>query len=354
MKHNVLCLLVISILIGVLLVGCNGKSGDAGMSDDSTDAIKDSPQTSGQVVSGQSAHADNMLTSIEAVDLAYSEAQKWRSDAVLWDLQPVPASLDSAWASNDLAGEWIVMFANKSDERCFTVNIGDSKVQRAAEESFTVRKIAVPKSISDGKLKVSMKDAARAAIESGMPANPMNLLTAYLIENYTPEWNGKPVWQFMFPMSNACYCYAVDGLSGKLLAIQDENGNEVDPAGVKKEQKRPKEDARKAVVEFFELIDKGKTDQALDMMVPDMVADEQNHDMWLAALNDVESIEMDKITEFTPDSWTDAMEYYKCSLTVRLKDDAQFGLWEDGEIIRFITVQAVNGEWKVLEISANP
>lgn len=390
MKRTIFYLVTVGILLSFLLAGCAGPSGEAGPADESsaqtaptstakptavpvgasqeqasepttqpapTNTPKPASPTSsaaGEAASESSAHADNLLTSLEAADLAYAQAREWRADPVLWSLQPVPGSLDAHWAKNDLASQWNVLFANKSDDKCFTVDIVDGQVESAREETYEVRKIDVPASAPVKRPGVSLQEAAQAAIAAGMPENPPELAVFYTIEDYTPEWNGKPTWQFGFPTADGPYCYAVDGLTGELLAILDQYGNDVTSTGGQVDEQKPSGDARDTIDEFFSLLDEGKADQALDLMSSSAVVNEQTRSMWLGAFEALESITVDKIEEHMQDSWSDTVEHYQCALEVRLKPDAQPGLWEEGEITRYVGVQAENGVWKIREISMNP
>ncbi|MEN6479681.1 MAG: hypothetical protein ABFD20_08595 [Anaerolineales bacterium] len=390
MKRSIVCLVAIGILTSFLLVGCAGPSGEAGPADEGSaqTALTSTPKptavsagasqeaaseptaqpaptntpkpasptasTAGEEASESSAHADNLLTSLEAADLAYAQAREWRADAVLWSLQPVLGTLDPDWAKNDLASQWEVIFANQSDDKCFMVDIVDGQVESAREETYEVRTIDVPASAPVKRPGVSLQEAAQAAIAAGMPANPPELVVFYTIEDYTPEWNGRPTWQFDFPTADGPYCYAVDGLTGELLAILDQYGNDVRSTGGQVREQKPSGDARDTIGEFFSLLDEGEAEQAMDLMCSSAVANEQTRSMWLAAFEGLDSIAVDKIEEHMKDAWSDTMEYYQCALEVRLKPDAQPGLWEDGKITRYIGVQAENGVWKIREISMNP
>lgn len=358
MKRREFNLFVVCILIGILMTGCGKTDGGVLATGENAGATPSDLQSSDiQIETSaipQATGDGKAVTSLQAAGIAYDEAVKWRSDAVLWNLQAVPSSLDANWTGNDLAGDWIVLFACKSDNKCFTVEILDNEVIKAAEETYTVRKIDVPESAPTDRPGISMKDAAAVAIKNGMPDSPANLMASYSIEHYTEEWNGKPVWEFFFTISNEAYCCAVDGLTGELLDVEDQNGNSVDLLKNQTEQEKPAGDASEAIDAFFALLDKGETEEALDMMLEAKLENSENKNGWEACFNDIESITVEKTEEFLKESWTEAHEDYKCTLLVALKPGAQPGLWESGEIIRYISVEAENGQWKISEISMNP
>ncbi|HPR39502.1 MAG TPA: hypothetical protein PKV62_00630 [Oscillospiraceae bacterium] len=353
MKRKYLCLIMTVLLIGILIAGCGGA-------DEETAAPVEEgvgPAQSDTAQEGdfsQNSEAASLLTSIEAAKLAYGEAVKWRSDAVLWGLQPVPATLDAGWAENDLAGEWIAMFACASDDRCFSVDIKNGAVVSASEESYETRETDIPDALPKDRPGVSMRDAAQTALENGMPEHPMNVLIAYNVEHYTEEWNGRAIWEFDYPTSDAAYCYAVDGLTGELIDIRDQNDNSIDPSQMLAGQEKPSGDATEVIGDFFELLNQGKTEEALALMSENTVGNSQSREMWISSLEGIESVSLEKTEEFLTDSWSDTFESYKCTLSLELKSDAQPGLWEEGEIVRFFSMQAENGEWKILGISANP
>ncbi|HPS34623.1 MAG TPA: hypothetical protein PK854_05085 [Oscillospiraceae bacterium] len=355
MKKQLRYLISGLLIFMILSTGCfsggiftgNQKNGNSTQSQ-SEDIVKNS------MTDDQTTEEGTGITSVKAADLAYQEAVKWRSDAVLWDLQPVPSSLDASWASNDLAGDWIAGFVCKSDDKYFTVEIQGNEVTRVSEETYTTRKIDIPASLSVKRPGASMKEAAATAVKNGMPEHPMNILIGYSVESYTPEWNGKPVWEFAFTISGEAYCYAVDGATGKLIDIQDKEGNSVDPAQFQSNREKPPGDAKDAIANFITALDKGKSEDALGLMQEAKIENPVNKSGWKTGFDSIESVRITKIEAFLQDSWTDANESYKCSLSVTLKSGAQPGLWEDGEIVRYINVSAENGQWKISEISMNP
>ncbi len=90
------------------------------------------------------------------------------------------------------------------------------------------------------------------------------------------------------------------------------------------------------------------------MMSADKTASPDNKAAWEASFDTIGSLEVLAVEEAFPDEWNSVRQYYKYTLRVTLKPGAQPGLWEDGEIVRWIGLTLENGQWTVNEISMNP
>jgi len=370
MKSKVLQLLAIGLLTGVLLTGCKNPiiptssagtnssyemtSSSVGENENSIKSDTGSSSIPTSSYSIQSSNEGTEITSLQAAKIAYNEAKAWRSDAVLWSMQPVYYSLDANWSDNDLASFWVIQFACRSDETCYTVTIQNGEVIGSSAETSTVRSIDVPVSISVDQPKVTMKDAAAVAIENGMQSHPMDIMIMYLVQSYTEEWSGKPFWQFAFNISSGAYCCAVDGVTGKLIDLVDANGNSVDPLSIQSKEETPEGDSKEVVTAFFGALNKGNSDEALGMMLSSKTSDPETMAAWKSGFDSIETVKVEKIEDSFPESWSSGHEYYKCTLSVKLKSDAVMSIWDDGEIVRYIHMEGENGVWKISEISTNP
>lgn len=272
----------------------------------------------------------------------------------MWSLTAGLYTLDENWTSNDLARDWTVLFASRSDNKILSVDIEGGKVVRSAEETSTVRKIDIPEPVAADRPRVSMKDAAKAAIQNGMPEHPTDAIVSYAIEDYSPEFNGKPTWQMTFAAWDTHYCSVVDGLTGEFITVLGMDGKPADLSSRPTEVKPLAGDPGETIDAFFALLDEGKSEEALGLMAAAKKQNSQNVAMWKASFDGIESIGLTNTEEFLKENWTNSYRYYKCTLAVSLKPDAQPGLWEDGEITRYVGVQSENGRWKIAEISMNP
>lgn len=327
-------LLVTGIIICLCVAGCGGGG------------TVTPPAGKGDDTAGGSG-----LTSSEAARIAAPEARKWSADAVLWEIGPAPQTLDADWTSNGRAGEWFVSYARPSDERCFTVDVENGVVVRAEEDSSMSRKLAIPSSTPKDAPRVLLGQAAAAARAAGMPEHPSEPAIFYTFESPTQEWDGKPVWQLGCDSPEGGRWYIVDGLTGKLLAVLDVLGR---PAGADTEPAKPTGDARDVIAQFFALLDAGNGEQALGLMRAGARANDQTRAMWLVSFESIDSITLTKTEERLKENWSNTIQYYRCSLTIRLKPGEQPGLWEDGKVVRYVSVTAEEGAWKIAEVSMNP
>lgn len=347
------------VLIAILvLTGCGETAGIVSSESEeiessmNTDAASNSAQVTSYSV--QSTSEGTGITSLQAAKIGYNEAIKWRSDAVLWSIQPMYYSLDANWSDNDLSELWVVIFACRADETCYTVTIQNGEVIGSSEVTSTVRGIDIPASAPVDQPKISMQEAAEVAIESGMPSHPSDVMIMYLIESYTEEWSGKPFWQFGFTVSDIAYFCAVDGVTGKLIDLVDAYGNSVDPMSIQSNPETPEGYSEDVVIAFFNALNKGDSEEAFSFMLSAKSSDSVTKAAWKAGFDSIESIKVNKIEDFLTDSWLDGHEYYKCYLSVTLKSGAVMSVWEDGEIVRYLHMEGENGVWKVSEISTNP
>ena len=333
MKRTTIVLIAV-IIICLSVAGCGGGG-----------AVTP-PDTGGDASGGGSG-----LTAAEAARLAVSEARAWSADAVLWELGPAPETLDTKWTSNGRAGEWFVSYARSSDQRCFTVDVENGAVARAEEDATVSRRVAIPSSAPRDAPRVSLAQAASAARDAGMPERPSEPAVFYTFDSPTQAWDGKPVWQLGCDSPEGGRWYIVDGMSGKLIAVLDVLGK---PVGSETEPAKPAGDAREVIKEFFALLDAGEGEQALQLMAARARGNDQTRSMWLVSFEGIDSIALTKTEERLKENWSNSIQYYRCSLTIRLKPGEQPGLWEDGTVTRYVSVTAEDGAWKIAEISMNP
>jgi hypothetical protein len=300
---------------------------------------------------GNAAAGSGMLTSVEASLLAYGAAKDWRGDAVLWYLIPVAAQIDENWENSDRAYRWGALFVDSTDNKRYNVTIEGGAIKSAYEEEHTVREIDIPSGLPVDRPKVSMKDAAAAAIAADMPRHLENPLIYYTVENADKNARGYPVWEFAFGVNETICLYRVDGLTGQLLGIFGADGQPTSPP---EKQAGPTASARETLGGFLDLLDAGKLAEVLALLDGDLISTADNKDMWEASLGGIASIKVVAVEDAFRDEWSEIREYYKCTLDVTLKPGSQPGLWEDGEITRWINLVLRDNTWVISEISMNP
>ncbi|NCB08981.1 MAG: hypothetical protein EOM73_12555 [Bacteroidia bacterium] len=291
------------------------------------------------------------LTSLEAAALAYSEAVKWREDAVFWYALPVAAYLNEDWENTDTSWKWAILFVCGDEKIRYNVTIEGNAVKNAVPEDIA-RTCDIKTEFPADRPGISMKEAAKTALANHMPSHIMPMIL-YTIENSNDKYNGRPVWEFLFGLDDQYYIYIIDGLNGDLIEITGEDGNPVAPPA-EQVQTEPVLNASQSGETFISILDSGKINEALDMLTADKTENETNKNMWSDSFSSVDSITVISAEEVFKDEWNSIRAYYKYTLDVKLKPGAQPGLWEDGEIVRWITVVLENGQWKISEISMNP
>ncbi len=347
MKRAVVFLLILSLLLGMSIVGCSkGESGEATTSGEQNTEV--TTTTTDEV----SWEGKNELTSLEAAALAYSEAVKWREDAVLWYMLPVAAHLTEDWQDTDIAFKWAILFVSKQDTKRFNVTIQGGKVINAVEEKNVPRISDVQDNFPVDRPGITMKEAGATAIANNMPSH-ITPMIVYTIDNATKKYRGQPVWEFVFSVNDVFYNYTIDGLTGELLGIVDKNGDPIEPPAAQVEVE-PTESSEQSARLFISLLDSGQIETALGKMTSSVLPNEERRQSWSNCFATIESIKVNSVEEAYKDEWTSSRELYKYNLTVKLKAGAQPGLWEDGENIRWIAMEKEDGQWKVREISMNP
>ncbi len=275
---------------------------------------------------------------------------------MLWFLSPVPSHLSEDWENDDTCWEWGLLFVCRQDTKRFNITIEGGSITEAVEETYTAREIDIPAGLPSDRPGISLKDAAATALANNMPSH-ITPMICYTVENSRSRLNGRAVWEFSFGTdSGSLYTYVIDGLTGDLIEITDFEGNQVDPSDLQGQDAQDVSagTAPEIIGQLASLLDSGNVTDAVNLMASDKIANEQNKEMWVGSFSAIDSIEIVGIETAFPENWTAVHEYYKVTLDVALQSGAQPGLWEDGEIIRWINLILEDGQWKINEISMNP
>jgi hypothetical protein len=345
MGRRFLCRVLFLALVLSLAAGC-GRTEDGAEETDGTAA--DTAADVNAAAGAEPVGDGTMLTTFEAASLAYETAKQWRSDAVLWWLLPVSAHLDEDWENSDTCFEWDTIFVNRSDDKRYVVYIEGGHVTGAEEDTYFFREIDIPGGIRDERPRLRIKEAGAIAIENHMPrhATPMIL---YTVENTDEQWNGRPVWEFVFGVGEQYY--VIDDRTGELLAVTGTDGQPTEPPAA---QEAEKGDPEETAAAFFAALDSGDAAGALALMAESRLENPDNRAMWEASFAAISSLHVLKMEGTFKEEWNAVRQYYVCTLDVTLEPGAQPGLWEEGKITRWITLTLENGRWAVDEISMNP
>ncbi len=59
----------------------------------------------------------------------------------------------------------------------------------------------------------------------------------YTVENTDEQWNGRPVWEFVFGVGEPYYLYVIDDRTGELLAVTGTDGQPTEPPAAQEAEK---------------------------------------------------------------------------------------------------------------------
>lgn len=116
----------------------------------------------------------------------------------------------------------------------------------------------------------------------------------------------------------------------------------------------PKEE--EIIRNFANLIDEGKADEAASMM---KVNDETERKMWAEHFSMINYFKVKGIEKTNEGDWTEDRHQYKVILEVQMNPKSAnapipyYG-WKNGENTRWITLEKVEGLWKIAEIATGP
>ncbi|HEY0087720.1 MAG TPA: hypothetical protein VGB37_02685 [Candidatus Lokiarchaeia archaeon] len=99
---------------------------------------------------------------------------------------------------------------------------------------------------------------------------------------------------------------------------------------------------------FFELIDQGKTNEAVDLLDSSVAPDSNTKQQWKSAFDGFESAEVISKEPFNEQSWTDNYQVYKVTLNIQIKPERLQELinW-NGQSIRWISIIKSGDTWKI-------
>jgi len=106
---------------------------------------------------------------------------------------------------------------------------------------------------------------------------------------------------------------------------------------------------------FFELIDQGNTDEAVDLLDSSVAPDENSKQQWKSAFDGFESVEVISKEPYDEQSWTDSYREYKVNLNIKIKPERLPELinW-DGQSTRWISIIKSDDNWKIGTIATSP
>lgn len=132
-----------------------------------------------------------------------------------------------------------------------------------------------------------------------------------------------------------------DGNTRTVTIIQDGSGNN-----------NPDISGKQVVDYFFSSLHSKHLDDALGMMDPEMLGDDDTQAMWRDTFSSFTSLTLNNIEDWNESEWTASRQIYKVELTIKQTSSAS--VWLDGSNTRWVYVKKINGQWKISEIASGP
>ena len=298
------------------------------------------------------------LTSLEAANLAYQEAFKWDSQAVLWYINPPGRTLDYHWGENDLSWEWSFIFARPQDEQLYYIKIEENRIVSIEEGGGYIKRVSpiLPYFPKD-KPEISMQEAAQVVFTAGAPSwDRANVV--YIIDNSNKDFRGRPVWFFLF--GSQFSTYTVDGITGDLLGreyFDPETLKKINPEEVKHEfypDKVTKIREENFIYDFFEAITQGDTEQYFSMMDDELAGNEMMQEMWKTAFSSLELIQIVSLYPEEERKWHNKQPLYQAIIYTIPKSGAPYYGWDEGKNTRWISIAPTGDSWKITAMATSP
>lgn len=186
------------------------------------------------------------------------------------------------------------------------------------------------------------------------------------INHYLIKSSGGKIWQVILFLNNEWYL----GIKANHEAA---SGEELIKIALKILEKKPEFFSSKTTTEtkqssvplpqegdiimnFAELIKEKRPEDAVKMM---KIENKNEAEMWavqFAAMNEIEILEIEKANE---DKWTKNTHYYKVVFDIKMDPKSAeapipyYG-WNNGENVRWLTLEKVNNVWKIANITSSP
>ncbi len=347
----------------LIQAGCGGGGG-GGITTSATTA-KTTPATSKTTSVAATNQNTGGLTSIEAAKLAWTKAEQVFGDAVLWRLAPVAdrdataMKLDGNWQQNDRASDWFVWYADPVGENWLLISISGKSI---ADYDIGTRGsvISMPDTWPRQSTKISMKDAAAAAVKQG--AN-MDALTwvEFNCDYRASDFRNKPMWVFACSETLANggtlnYRIFVDALTGSVAGAINERGDKLTlPIDREALQETRAASHQDDLMAFFNYIATGDYAAAARQMAYEAAPNDTMRQMWLENFQSLKSLKVVSVEQAYVENWTGEWECFKVTLDVTTSAPPDKYGWENGRNTRWVSlIPQGAGYWKITELSANP
>ncbi len=151
--------------------------------------------------------------------------------------------------------------------------------------------------------------------------------------------------------------FVVGGVS--LLTIKSFSPKEKNQPTVKPTLAVPLPSEKSIITTFFNLIDEKRVDAAVSMMTNSILKDDSQKQAWGVQFNAFNSVKVLKIESSMPEEWSGNEHSYRVTLEVKMDPGSAnapipyYG-WENGQNIRWITLEKSVSLWKIKGIATGP
>ncbi len=340
---RLIALTLITVIVMIMFTACGRKT-------DKTDIV---PALAG-------------LTSIEAEELAWTEAKKVFDDAVLWRLAPIEKCdstaicLHSEWQHNDLSSAWFVWYADPVGENWFMVSIQGKSIANKNIGTRSFSTMSMDSNWPRQHTAISMKDAAAKAKAQGANLDAITWVE-FTCDYKSSDFRLRPLWVFACSESldtggTLNYRVFVDAITGTVAgAINDRNERMTLPIDIQALQKPRTANHEKDLQQFFSFIAKGDPIWAVRQLAYQVSPNEAVGQQWLANFQSLKSLTVVSIEQVNLEQWTEEWESYKVILDVTTSEPFEKYGWENGQNVRWVTlILQGSGAWKVASLATSP
>ena len=356
-RRRLKAVILILLVFTVFLASCS-------ISKKTDDTTTTEPGNSSQATTGE---VDEVgTTSVDAVAIAWKQAEKVFSEAVLWRMIPsedenaTVTSLTSDWQTSDGAQAWTIWYADPSGENWLIINVSDNKLTDYDIVTRSWSTMVMPAEWPRATLPVSMKDAAAAAAAQG--ANLANLTwveySCAYPSNEVPE---GPVWAITCSEatqsgSTLVYTMLVSGITGEVLGAVNERDEKLElPISLASMEETRADDHRADLMTFFSYFGSEDLSWAVRQLSYQLSPDEGTAQVWLANFQSLDSLEVLAIEPIRLAEWTTEWEAYKVTLQVTTQETPDKYGWDNGVNYRWITIIPQGaGAWKIDMLANSP
>ncbi len=176
----------------------------------------------------------------------------------------------------------------------------------------------------------------------------------------TREWDDPPESESEVESESDSDQLVLLDLDANEAPIASNQPTSAQPSGDQPVREVPQPTGEDVIRTFFNLIAEKSIPEAIGMMTPAMIGDESSKQSWGVQFNEMESVQINKITPWQQTDWKSSTQQYQVILSVEMSADAAnapipyYG-WDGDPDVRWVTLeQGDNGLWRIANIATGP